>query len=471
MQIDYHQEAVVMKRISILFFCLFCLLGIFQNPVAADSPSGRLISADVPSGAEPLKPEVQVPIGQTKKEVLPAEGRTGAEVFGKKGGFLHPFLLLEERYTDNLYYTESGKEDDFITTISPGLWLALPSNREKLLEMGTSSTSPGGLKVSRVKPEAARRFQSYLLYAPEFVYYANHSTHDSVNHKAEGLFQYNFNMGLSLDFVDQFNIRHEVNDNGISKRLDKYQDNIFNVLAVYDPSEKFRFRFDYSNYNLNYEDDINDFRDRTDNSFAAYIFYKFKPKTSVFAEYEFADIKYDTDAGSDSTEDRYYAGLEWDLTAKTQGRIKLGYIEKSFDAADVDAQNAFSVEIQGQHNFTPKRALKVVGFRKFNESSMIDAFASLSTGISAAWLQRFTEKWSGTLNGSFARDEYEGLFTYGGVTDEREDDIFSIAPALRYKFRDWLFFDLAYIYTRRDSNFSLFDYDTNTIFLRLEMSL
>jgi polysaccharide biosynthesis protein VpsM len=460
-----------MKRMAVLFLCLFCLLSIFRNGVAADSPSGRLIAPESASDQEQPKQEVQIPVGQTKKEVLPEDGRTGAEVFGKKGGFLHPFLLLEERYTDNLYYTESGKEDDFITTISPGLWLALPSNREKLLEMATTTTSPGGLKVSRIKPEATRRMQSYLLYSPEFVYYANHSSHDTVNHKAEGLFQYNFNMGLSLDFVDQFNISHEVNDNGISKRIDEYQDNIFNFLAVYDASERFRFRFDYSNYDLNYKDDINNFRDRTDNSFAAYIFYKFKPKTSLFAEYEFADIQYDTDSESDSTENRYYAGLEWDVTAKTNGRIKLGYIEKEFDAANVDKQSDFSIEIQGQHNFTPKRALKVIGFRKFNESDMIGAYASISTGISVAWLQRFTEKWSGTLNGSFTRDEYEGLFVFRGITDEREDDIFSIAPALRYKFRDWMIFDLAYIYSKRDSNFGIFDYDNNTIFLRMDVSL
>jgi polysaccharide biosynthesis protein VpsM len=461
----------VMKRIAVLFLCLFCLLGIFRNVLAADSPAGRLIAPENPSGQEQSKPEAQIPVGQVKREGPPSEDRTGAEVFGKKGGFIHPFLLLEERYTDNLYYTKSGKEDDFITTISPGIWLALPSNREKLLEMGTTSTSPGGLKVSRIKPEATRRFQSYLRYAPEFVYYANHSSLDSVNHKAEGLYQYNFNMGLSLDFVDQFNINHEVNDNGISRRLDKYQDNIFNFLAVYDPSEKFRFRFDYSNYDLNYKDDINDFRNRTDTSFAAYIFYKFKPKTSLFVEYEFADINYDTDANSDSTEDRYYAGLEWDVTAKTNGRIKLGYIEKNFDAAGIGVQNAFSVEIQAQHNFTPKRALKVIGFRKFNESSMIDSFGSLSTGISVSWLQRFTEKWSGTLNGSFTRDEYKGLFIFGGVTDAREDDIFSITPALRYKFRDWMIFDLAYVYSRRDSNFSIFDYINNTVLLRVEVSL
>ncbi|MFH0726899.1 MAG: outer membrane beta-barrel protein [Pseudomonadota bacterium] len=448
------------RRISVLFSCLFIFFSFSGNIMAADGSTAQGQST----------PAAQIPVGQVKTEVLPADGRTGAEVFGKKGGYLHPFLLLEERYTDNLYNTESGKEDDFITTVSPGIWLALPSNREKLLEMGTSTTSPGGLEVSRVKPESTRRFQSYLLYAPEFVYYANHSSLDSVNHKAEGMLQYNFNMGLSLDVVDQFNRRSEVNDNGISRRIDDYQDNLFDFLAVYDSSEKFRFRFDYSNYALDYKDDINDFRNRIDNSFAAYAFYKFSPRASVFAEYEFADIKYDTYSDSDSTETRYYTGFEWEVTAKTKGRIKLGYIEKEFDLAGIDAQNAFSMEIQGQHNFNPKRALKVTGFRKFNESNMIGSYTSLSTGISVAWLQRFTEKWSGTLNAAFTRDEYKDFFITSPVTDEREDDIFSLAPALRYKFRDWLLFDLAYIYSLRNSNYDIFDFTSNTIFLRANFS-
>lgn len=429
------------------------------------------MAVDIPEGQSPSKQETQIPIGQTKKEDLTTNQRTGAEVFGAKGGYIHPFLIVEERYTDNLYFTKTDKEDDFITTISPGIWLALPSNREKLLDIGTSTISPGGLKVSRSKPETTRRYQSYLLYAPELVYYANHSTNDSVNHKAEGLFQYNFNMGLSIDIVDQFNVRHEVNDNGISRRVDKYQDNFFGFLASYDPSERFRLRFDYSNYALDYKDVINNFRDRTDNTFAGYLFYKFAPKTSAFVEYEFADIQYDMDLEYNSTENRYYTGIDWDVTAKTKGQVKLGYIEKNFDAPGIGNKSAMALEIQAQHNFNPKRAIKIVGFRKFNESSLISAYTALSTGVSAAWLQRFTEKWSGTFNVSYTRDDYKGLFTINGKTDERADDIFSIGPAIRFKAKEWLYFDLAYTYLQRDSNFNLFDYDNNIIFLKMTISM
>jgi len=450
------------KRLSILTLLLFLFLYEPTAVIAADSTS------NIPVGQK--EPASNIPLGQSEVDTSKDEG-IGAEVFGKKGGIFHPFILFEEKYTDNLYNAPTDEKKEFITTISPGFWIALPSNREKLLDIGITNTSPGGLNLSRIKPETTRRSQGYFLYSPEFVLYSDYSEHDSTNHKVEGMFQYNFNMGLSVDLIDQFNKRNEVNDNGIYEGIDKYQDNLFSYIMVYDPSEKFRLRFDYSNYNLEYDDNINAYRDRIDNSFSTYIFYRVKPKTSVFVEYEFSDIGFDTNTDSDSVENRYYTGLEWDITAKTRGRIKAGYINKDFDQENVEDQDGFSYEIQTQHNFTPKRGLQVNGFRRFNESTMLDSSTFLATGVSAAWLQRFTEKWSGTFRASFTNEKYKGDVTFNGISDERDDDLFSASPALRYEFRKWMIFDLGYVFTQRDSNFTTFDYDNNTIFFRIDLSI
>lgn len=412
-----------------------------------------------------------LPVGQSETALSTEDEEITADIFGKEGGVIHPFLLFEEKYTDNLYLTDSDKDEEFITTVSPGLWFALPGNREKLLEIGLSTSSPGGLNLSRIKPETTRRTQGYLLYAPEFVFYSDHTGDNSTNHRAEGMFQYNFNMGLSIDVIDQFNSRHEINDNGIYEGLDKYKDNLFDLIMVYETSEKFKFRFDYSNYDLEYDGSDNEYRNRNDNSFSVYAFYQVKPKTSVFVEYEFSDIEFDTYTDSDSVENRFYTGVEWDVTSKTTGRIKVGYIFKDFDSGDVDDQDGFSFEIQTQHNFNPKRGFRLTGFRRFNESTMVDASTYIATGVSAAWLQRFTEKWSGTLAVGITNEQYKGESTFEGVTDEREDDIFSVVPALRYEFRDWMTFDLGYAFAQRNSSFSTFDYNENTIFFRVDLSI
>ena len=192
--------------------------------------------------------------------------------------------------------------------------------------------------------------------------------------------------------------------------LYRYQDNLLDFIVTYAaPSGKFKFELEYSNYDIDYEDLAASYRNRNDNSFGVSAFYRFWPKTSLFVEYNFSDIDFDGGTSTDSTEDRYYAGATWDMTAKTRGTLKLGYIEKDFDAPALEDQEGFSVELQTQHNLTPKRGLQINGYRKFNESDFGNASTFLSTGINIALLQRFTEKWSGTFDVSFENNDYKGF--------------------------------------------------------------
>lgn len=454
-------KAIILLRFwGVLFFALFLAV---EAGNAIDVPTGQTSSGDIPTGQTSSG---DIPTGQT--EEVPEGQRIGAEVMGREGGYFHPFLLVEGRYTDNLYFTNTNEQDDFITSVSPGLWIAVPSNREKLVEISTSNTSPGGLRVSRIKPEAARRMQTYFLYSPEFVTFAENSSHDHLNHTVEGMFQYNFDMGLSVDVWDQFKKTNEINNNA-SGRIDEYYDNVFNFLTTYEPSGKFKFRLDYSNYWLDYDDLANDFRDRTDNTVSAYVFYKIKPKTSIFVEYDFADISYDENSFFDSKEHRYYAGVDWDMTAKTRGRAKFGMIEKDFDEISLEDQEGFSMEAQAQHTFSPKRALNLNLFRRYSESTIGASWALMTTGVDAALLQRFNEKWSGTLNLLYQMDEFEGDYTYGGKTDQRKDELFQAGASIIFEPRDWLTFNLGYYYSLRDSNFSVFDFENNTVYITIEL--
>jgi polysaccharide biosynthesis protein VpsM len=404
------------------------------------------------------------PTGQSKGEVVPEGQGISSDVFGEKGGRYHPFLLFKEVYTDNLFTTDSNTKDDFITTIAPGIWLAFPANREKLLQLDTNTTSPGGLNLSRVKPETTRRYQTYFLYSPQFVFYSNHSNHDHVNHSAEALFQYNFNSGLSFDLIDIFHDREEIAGNGITDTLYRHQDNLLDFIAYYvTPSGKLKIQFTYSNYDIGYKDDFVGYRDRNDNSFGASIFYKFWPKTSLFTEYNYADIDYDSGISNDSIENRYYGGITWDMTAKTRGTVKLGYANKDFDLATTSDQEDFSVEIQTQHNINPKRALQINGFRKYHESDLSNASSYLATGIDIGLMQRFNAKWSGTLSFLYQRDEYNGF--------DRDDDFFAISPAIRFEAKEWLIFDLGYSYLNNNSTVSSNDYEVNEAFFKASLSM
>ena len=252
------------------------------------------------------------PVGQSKSRPVSDDEGITADIFGERGGRFHPFLLFEEVYTDNLFATNTHTEKDLITTIAPGIWFAFPANRAKLLSIDTTTTSPGGLKLSRIKPEATRRYQTYLLYSPEFTFYSDYSNHNHVNHKAQGMVQYNFNSGISFDLIDLFNDKEEIAGNGVFDTLYQYQDNLVDFITAYNaPSGKFKLVFTYSNYNLDYTDTVVAYRNRNDNSFGTSIFYRFWPKTSLFVEYNYSDINFDTGSTNDSVENRYYAGVNW----------------------------------------------------------------------------------------------------------------------------------------------------------------
>jgi polysaccharide biosynthesis protein VpsM len=419
-------------------------------------------AAETPPVGQSAEPS-SVPVGQSEGTLVSEETGIGADIFGGKGGIFHPFLVVEERWTDNLFLTKNNTKSDFVTTVAPGLWLAVPANKEKLLSLQTTTTSVGGLQLSRVKPEATRKYQAYALYSPEWVHYSDHSSQDHWNHNAEALFQYNLNMGLSFDLIDVFNDREDISGNGFSDILYRYQDNLLDFITTYEPSEKLKLRFDYANYILNYKEEINNYRDRMDNSVALYAFYQFWAKTSLFVEYAYADIDYDERTITDSIENSYYAGVAWEITAKTRGSFKVGYMDKNFDSASVADQDGFSFELQTQHNLTAKRSVQVNAFRKFNESDYIFASSYYATGINVGLRQKFREKWSATLVAAYERDDYNGV--------NRADDYFSIGPAVRYEPRKWLIFDLAYYWNMRDSNIGFYDYTSNEIFLRATLSM
>jgi hypothetical protein len=426
------------RNLKRFFLTVFCIFFLSQYLYAADD----------------------IPVNQSKSK---KEKGIGAEVFGKKAGNYHPFLLFEELYTDNMFATESNEQSSYITTIAPGMWLAFPANKEKMLSINTTTTAPGGLELSRLNRKTAnQQYQIYALYSPELVVYSDSSGDDHVNHRAEALFQYNFDSGLSFDFIDLFNDKEEIAGNGITDTFYKYQDNLFDFITTYvTPSDKVKLQLQYSNYYLDYSQDDVGYRDRQDNSIEVSVFYQFWPKTSLFAEYDYADIDFDSGSEYDSVENRYYAGINWDVTAKTRGTVKLGYIDKEFDLSSVNDQDDFSMEVQTRHHLTEKRDLRLKAYRKFNESDMEVASSFLATGMTISLAQRFTEKWSGTLNASYENNDYNGI--------DREDDLYGIGPALSFEAKRWLKFNLGYYYYNNDSDINAFSYTENNLFFRAAM--
>ena len=395
-------------------------------------------------------------------EKISGKGLISSDVFGARGGYIHPFITLTEAYADNIYNTDTDKVSDFITAISPGLWLAVPRVKEELLDFDTSSMTPGGLDLYLDTGKDFKRIQTYLFYSPAIYLYSQNSDENFTAHKAEGMLQYNFRGDLTLELIDQYRYDMDTRGSGTSTDLDKYEVNFFTVRTSYDLTPKLEFRVVYGSFKVDYTASRNDYRDRSDNSYSAYAFYRFWPKTSFLAEYKHISVSYDDSSLVDGSHvDRMYGGFQWNMTAKSKGRIKLGTESRDYDDSAFSDLDEFIMEMNADYSFSPKTSLGLRAFRHSEETDIKGLESQIHNRINTFVAYKPMSRVTCYLDLAYSERHYNGHFTYNGVTKERDDTTYTITPSIEYRFREWLTVKADYYWIDRDSNFSDFDYTSN----------
>ena len=351
---------------------------------------------------------------------------------------IHPFLALQERFNDNVFNTSADKKSDFSTVITPGLQLLFP----------------------RVK----KKYHLELIYQADLERFNKFKSENANNHKAAGKFEVKFPVGLEFAASDEFIRNHDPRGVNISGELDFFRTNLASASAAYNVSDRFKIRLDYSNYIVDYEAGRNDFRNRTDNALAAYVFYRFQPKTSAFVEYEYVVIDFRSSDEFDSKEHHLFGGITWDVTGKTKGTVKAGYGSKTFQDPTIEGFKGYLMELIIDHNFTPRHSIKIKGARRTNETNVFGTSFFITTGASIEYFQKFTGKITGTAAISYGRDSFHGDLP-------RRDDARQAGIGLIYQFKKWLRTEAKYSYTKRKSTENEFNYRNNTYYLKVVASL
>ena len=156
--------------------------------------------------------------------------------------------------------------------VSPEIWFSLPGTRKKAMNLAVSPKTPAGFTLSRRNPEAYRQYQAYLFYGVDIYRYMDFTEENTESHKLEGLFQYNFRGGLSIELMDQYVDTFDPVGVAPFTRHDEYTENLFNAILYYDITEKFKLRFDFTQIDLDYEERLQDEipligRDRQDQAY------------------------------------------------------------------------------------------------------------------------------------------------------------------------------------------------------------
>ncbi len=388
------------------------------------------------------------------------------------GGHVHPFFNISGEYTDNLFNIQNNEKNNFLTRISPGIWLAIPSSKEIPITIIPNNTSAGGLQRALKDTKEFDRINAYILGALDFNKYSESSALNDHDARVEGLFQINLRGGLSFRAVDRFTRDHDLFGRGsaTADNLRKYYSNIALADLDWNFSEKFRTKIEYSNFSLDYSEDINNDLDRKDNSISWYGYYDYSTKTSLLLEYQYITTRYDNAEIKDNNNSFIYAGIDWTASDKTFLHVKAGYQQKKFtnDVLDdiTEDTDGLALELTMDYRVTQKTNMGLTLSHKTDESDTSTALDKKVSRGAFIYRQRFTERLLGRLHISYENDDYMQV-----RETDRDDDRYIIRPSIQYAFRDWLMAELAYTYDTRNSTDNIYDYTANTIFFSLNSAL
>ncbi|MDH4318261.1 MAG: outer membrane beta-barrel protein [Desulfobulbaceae bacterium] len=349
--------------------------------------------------------------------------------------------------------------------MSPGMWLAVPGSDKVLLSVNTENTQPAGLNLFLSQPEGFSRYQTYALYGADLAYHTDYSERDNTKQAAELFFQYNLRGGLSFNVYDKWVDSEELMyTTGTSSTFSEFANNLAGALVSYNITEKVSLRGDFNLFTLDYDNVEDQDKNRADNAFSLYGFYNYSPKTALFIEYRNTGIEYDTQTLLDSTQQGYYAGIQFHPTISTRLIAKGGSEHKEYDIAGLDSLSETGLELQFGHSFSEKTEIAITGTRKLNETLVSGTEYQLRTSVLGAHHYRLTERIQSVVNLGYEQNDYVGL-TSSNL--ERTDDVYSYQLGLNYNFNSWLLCNLLYGYNKRDSTDYNFNYDESTYTIRL----
>ncbi len=219
---------------------------------------------------------------------------------------------------------------------------------------------------------------------------------------------------------------------------------------------------------INYTNNRTDtrFRDRREHQIIGRLYGRVSDRTRYFVEASNEVFGYETaplvGSSIDSNQVVVAVGASWEATGKTTGSIKVGRLDKKFDAAD-RANNDLTIW-DADITWSPMSysTVRISASKDAQETNGTGSFIE-AQNFNVSWQHGWSDRMRMTLTAGIGDDEYPG--------NPRKDDRTSYSIGFDYDWQRWITIGASYSYTERDSNVDTFDFERNVFAFKLDMSL
>lgn len=349
-----------------------------------------------------------------------------------------PTLSLGERYDDNFRELENNDDASWVTTIAPSFEL-LAEDRNSAYRL----TYQGNSEVYHDASDASN---------------TDHTL------KLESILEFSSRQRLKLEAG--YRQIEETSSTAVAGENDKYHStSLGGVYSFGNEQALNRLDLGASYEELRYDnsDGINADEERDTSAFSATWLHRLGGSTHALLEARHTDYDYLTPASPrNSTNDALLLGATWDATARTTGKLRVGYEKKDFDDSSRDDLDSPMWEVGIDWKPRTYSTFSLTTRQAFDEGDDgSDAIKTTSTQLS--WGHGWTERVTSNLSFGLTRQDYEG--------QAREDEITTAGLALTYKMRRWLDIEVGYRYRDNDSSAANESFQRNVYLISLTGSL
>jgi len=361
---------------------------------------------------------------------------------------IHPFFALGELFDSNVFLQPTDTQSDFITVISPGLILNLP----------------------------VKQHQFTLGYRADILEFARLTQENTVNHTGQFRAEAHYAGGWSWYVEDQPLRTTERPNTEFDPLIERTQNN--GALGTeYRLADRWAVGADYLNVYYDYDnfpppEDYGTQLNRIEQYGSGDLYYLLQPKTALIGEFTYGDIAYINDGTATVRNNVNYfgrVGIRGRVTSKLTTTAKLGYQAKLFDNPTQKDFDGFVATGEIDYQPTDWTLLTLLFDRSTQEASYLvegdDFYINNSVTLTVEHVLKSNEKVRGFVSATYANADY--------VVSPRNDNFYAASTALSYQIQDWVGVSLQYLFARRDSTGTPFDFDytDNRVFLRCLVGL
>ncbi|WP_159811774.1 outer membrane beta-barrel protein [Pseudomonas sp. 18058] len=349
-----------------------------------------------------------------------------------------PSFLFSESYDDNFREVENNKKSSMITKLAP---------------------------TFELKAED-RNSATRLIWQPtRYIYHDESDASNTAQRvRAESVMEFTDRHRLKLEAEYRKWERTESTAvEGINDKLNNKRVGGLYTFGAKSADNQIDVGANYAELRYDNGDGINDDKERNTTALTSTWYHRIGSNTRGLLEYDHTHFDYlQADSPRSSNSDAVLAGAVWDFTARTTGKVRVGYEKKNFDNSESkDLDNpTWQVDLQWKprtystFTFVARQALA---------EGDDGAEAVKSTFTQVGWRHGWTERITTVAQAGIGRYVYEG--------QSRTDNFQDYNLAVVYAMRRWLDIELGYRYRDNDSDADDESFTRNVFQISFNVSL